>query len=541
MSRSAVIAPIPARRTLHRVIVAVGATLIVLNILAAAARLGFVIWSGPFAATTGFEEFCLYNIWKAAQGLPVYEWPQRDHYLLSFYNTGFYHGYGWWTRLWGADGAGLVVSTRLLTTLGAIAGIVLHVRCIRRLTPESSGAASMWIGGLATVAWVGTSFLAWMPFSARPDVPAVALALAGFLAAETARERKSAGHWLLASLLFFAAWSCKQSIVWLFTGTLAFSLWSRAGWRALALLTGPFILLCGALLIGGGEMYRYNLMEVPRIFGWVPGQSVHLLAQAMALNPFFFALAIAAVGRLRRRQQGTDSLARARTLALVFAGVPALVAGTMQLALRGSATNNIFEGFIVVALLGTAAWLHALADPAATRTRLVGLVGLALMLPLPAVQLVRAAQGEAYTTVGSVSIGNLTKLSSTQLAQRRRFAEWIAAQPKPLWTRDAMLQLPWFATDQRYPAFVLNPQFETDAKAKGILEGLGFAEWIRRRHFATLLLDADDPLAALARNAGYIEAPVPAEFAVMPSAFGLDGRAPRCFVRPPNLAPPTNP
>lgn len=538
MNRSLPTPPVSASRIQHRVMLAVGATLIVLNVLAAAVRLGFVIWSGPFAATTGFEEFCLYNIWKAAHGLPVYEWPQRDHYLLSFYNTGFYHGYGWWARLWGADGAGLVVSTRLLTTLAAIAGIVLHVRCLRRVAPTAAG-APMWTWGLATVAWVGTSFIAWMPFSARPDVPAVALALAGFLAAESARERQSARHWLLASLLFFAAWSCKQSVVWIFAGTFAFALWSRAGWRALALLAGPFAALSGALLIGGGEMYRYNLMEVPRIFGWLPGQSVRLLAQAIALNLFFFALAIAAVVRRRRRQEGTDPRARERTLALVFAAVPALVAGTMQLALRGSATNNLFEGFIVVALLGTAAWIHALADPAATRTRLVGTIGLTLMLPLPTAQLALTLRGETYRMVQGVSVGNLIKLTPSQLAQRRDYAAWLDRQPKPRWLRDAMLQLPWFATGGAYPAFVLNHQFETDARDKGVLVGDGFAEWIAHRHFATLVLDGDDPLASAARLAGYQEQALPAEFAATPSEFGLPGVNRRSVFRRPEPPVPS--
>lgn len=526
MSHPVATTELPASPVFRRVAAAVGATLVALSVLAAAVRLGFVLWSGPFAATTGFEEFCLYNIWKAAHGLPVYEWPQRDTYLLSFYNGGFYHGFAAWCRAWSADGAGLVVASRVLTTLFGFAGLTLQAVCVQKLAP-SLPHARLWAWGLAFVTWFGTGFVAWMPFSARPDVPAVAFALAGFLVAQRARTSGKLRGWLGASLLFFLAWSCKQSVVWTLAGVGLFAVWTRAGLRALLALTLPFLALAGISFLVGGETYRYNLMEVPRIFGWLPGQSVRLLAQAVALNLFFFVAAAFSLRALLSRASLLHS--RAATdfrdtgvTALWFAAVPALVFGTGQLALRGSATNNVLEGFVLIATLASVAWLRALAQVSAPRLRVVGVIALASMLPLPAAQLVFAAGGETYPTVHGISLGNLTKLTPRQLAQRRHYAAWLDRQPKPLWLRDAMLQLPWLATADRYPAFVLNHQFETDARAKGVLAGEGFSEWIRSRHFATLVLDIDDPLATAARQAGYREEALPPEFASIPSEFGLD-------------------
>jgi hypothetical protein len=132
-----------------------------------------------------------------------------------------------------------------------------------------------------------------------------------------------------------------------------------------------------------------------------------------------------------------------------------------------------------------------------------------------------------------VSIGNLTKLSAAQLAQRRRFAAWMQTLPKPLWMRDAMLQMPWFATGNQYPAFLIDYQFNADAWSAHIFVGDGIGEWVRRRHFACLLLRPVDAwLIKIAGDAGYVEAPVPDGFDPLATEYGIDRAAPRLFLRP---------
>lgn len=516
----------------------VGGGVVALNVAALAVRGWFVAVSGPYAATTGFEEFCLYNIWKVAHGFPAYEWPQRENYLLSFYNLGFYHVYAWWTKLWRADGAAIVAHSRWLSAIFAVFGMWVQAHLLRRMVPGlgRAGVAAAW--GLALLVWLGTGFNAWTPLSARPDIPAVAFALAGFAAALRARESERGDWWWLgSSLLFFAAWSFKQSTVWILTGTVLLAWWTRAGWGALARVAGPFAALAGLVMVSGSEAYRYNLSEVPRILAWLPSQSLKLLAQAVVPNAFFFVFAAWAWCELARARRSMvpprqPERGEARWWAAGVVALPPMVAGSIQLAIHGSSTNNILEGFVMVALLGGAAWLRRIHGEApAGRALFVGTLALAAMIPLPLIQLGFAARGVSYVEVQGSSLGNLTKGNAAQLDQRRRFAAWLATLPKPLWTRDAMLQMPWFATDGRYPAFVLNHQFESDARAKGVLEGAGFAEWIKRRHFAALLLDADDPLAVFARAAGYVEGPVPSGFDPLATEFGGYWRAPRLFTR----------
>ncbi len=515
----------------RRATIALG-VVVALNIAAFLIRAGFVMLAGPYASTTGFEEFCLYNIWKAAHGFPVYEWPQRDQYMMSFYNVGFYYTYAGWAKLWHASGPELVAATRLLSPIFAVFGMWIQVRLLRRLLPQRDRGTEAWIWRLSFLVWFGTAFNAWTTLSARPDVPAVACALAGFALALHAQESGRSWHWIASSLVFSAAWSFKQSAVWILVGTVLHLLIARAGWRALLALCGPFVVLAAACFALGSAEYRYNLTQVPRILAWLPAQSAPLFAQALVLNFFFFAFALKGWLQLARGWSAQPQSWRA----MAVASVPPLVMGFAQLALRGSSTNNMLEGFVMVSLLGSACWLRAETSEANMnhlRWIALGACSLAAMAPLPAVQLANAARGITYVRVQNVSIGNVIKLNRDQLARRERFAEWLKTLPKPLWTRDAMFEMPWFATDDQYPAFVLNFQFEDDAKEKHVMVGEGFAEWILKRHFACLLLPESDSLAGAAQRAGYVSSTIPTEFASLPSEFGSDGPAPLLWSRPP--------
>ena len=509
-------------------------TLVAANLAALAVRAWFVVWSGPFAATTGFEEFCLYNVWKVLHDLPLYEWPQREPFLLTSYNAGFYHVYAAWARLWGADGAGLVVCTRGLTLLWTVAAMALQAHLLRWVVPECGRA---WRWGLAFLVWFGTSFSAWSPLTARPDVAAVALALAGLAFALRAQDTGRARWWWLASLAFVGAWSFKQSVVWIFAGSIVQAGVARCGWKNFLRLTAPFAGLAAAVLAVGDAAYRYNLFVVPGVYRWMPLQSVELLAKTISANPFFWAFgAVAFVTTWRTGVHPTagaaEARATARLRALAIVATPPLLMGVGQLALHGSSTNNLLEGFALLGLLAGAAWSRVWHDESAARARVIGAVLLASMAVLPAAQLGQAACGVPETKLGDVSIGNLTKLTAEQLSQRRQFAAWLATQPKPLWIRDAMLQLPWFANDNRYPAFPYDYEFEADASRRGVLAGDGFSELFRARRFATVLLWPDDGFFLHgAQNAGYVEAPLPEGFSPLATEFGVFRPAPRLLHR----------
>ncbi len=111
---------------------------VVLSACAFEIRTWFVLTCGPYAATTGFEEFCLYNVWKAAHGFPLYEWPQKEPFLLTSYNVGFYRVYAAWVGLWNATDSGLVLGTRTFTLLWTTLAAALQVYLVRRIVPRST-------------------------------------------------------------------------------------------------------------------------------------------------------------------------------------------------------------------------------------------------------------------------------------------------------------------------------------------------------------------------------------------------------------------
>ena len=511
--------------------------LILLNVVALGVRVWFVGQAGAFAGTSGFEEFSLYNTWKVMHGLTLYEWPQKDHYLLTSYNTGFYHVYAAWGELWGADGEQLVPCLRWLTLVFGVGGVCVQAHLLRVFVPPSAR-RWVWISGVSFLTWFGTTFSAWCPLTARPDIPAVALALAGFTLAMHARETRRDWLWIVSSLLFVAAWSFKQSVVWIFAGTVLAVLTFGFRWRGLVGLVAPFGILTLLMVWFSGAEYRYNVFAVPGIYRWFPKQSFALLGQAVALNLFLWGFGAWACREGLR--DGWRSFVRwglrrgaiSRLTFMVLAAVPAVIMGTCQMALHGSNTNNIMEGFVMISLLAGVAWMRFWQSDESRRSLAVGVILLVSMMPLPIVQLVQAAKGTPNTEVRGVSIGNLTKLNSDQLTQRRRFAEWLRGQPKPLWIRDAMLQLPWFSTDNQFPSLLLDYEFEADASAKRVLDGAGFSDWIRRRYFACLLLKPNDWLLRVALRSGYVVAPLPEEFKpYFASEYGINRLAPILLIR----------
>lgn len=508
------------------------ALVIALNLAAFAVRGWFVTRSGSYAVTTGFEEFNLYHLWKAAEGHPLYEWPERDNYTPTHYNAAFYHAYAAWTRLWGARGEETVACARWLTPFFAVLGMLMQAHLLRQLAPETSRGSGLWRWGIAFLTWFGPTFGAWWVWSVRADIPAVVLSLTGFASVLRAREQGGLRWWLAGSLLFFAAWSFKQYVVWIYAGAILHVVLFGGGWRVVAALLLPFGLLTLAAFYLGGDVYLHSLLVVPGYYRWLPPMTLELLSQAILFNTFFWLCALGALVVLVRRSSVDDiDIVERRWRIAAVVSVPALGMGIVQLTPPGSNINNMLEGFVMVGLLGGAWWLRRWPErskwlPAA------GAVALLSMAPLTAVQLALGAQGIPIFTVKERSVGNVIKLNAAQLDQRRRFGEWMRTLPRPVWIDDAMLQLPWFTTGGSYPAPMMDFQFEADVLRAGAMEGAGFVEMISARRFGSLLLrEHSSDLLRVALRVGYVERPLPEDFYPLADPYGVRSRH-RFFVRP---------
>src|SRR5271166_1328857 len=90
-------------------------------LLAAASTLVFLFrLEGTIARGLLFDQlnsqgFGILSIWKVSNGLPLYEWPDREYYNANFYNYLYYYFYGLSAYLSGINDERVVVFSRLFT------------------------------------------------------------------------------------------------------------------------------------------------------------------------------------------------------------------------------------------------------------------------------------------------------------------------------------------------------------------------------------------------------------------------------------------
>src|SRR5437870_13839011 len=81
--------------------------------------------------------------------------------------------------------------------------------------------------------------------------------------------------------------------------------------------------------------------------------------------------------------------------------------------------------------------------------------------------------------------------SNEQLAERKAVACELASLPKPLFIRDEVLLLPWYATGGRYPAYNPDLIYEAAAIRKGIMTH-SLQQLLRQHRFASVILQTED-------------------------------------------------
>ena len=254
---------------------------------------------------------------------------------------------------------------------------------------------------------------------------------------------------------------------------------------------------------------------------------------------------------------------------LLFLSAGNLIAAFPALARVGSTTNSFFELYLVVGLLAAVVSARAFSyqDSTASLSRVYKLavlftaVGLALAFGASiAIDYLAKALGSMGLTIAAIifaiiafpflfwkQVKSSTKwiailasipmlanasLMAGQLRHstegfyskrivlgtkedtevRRRFAAYLKSLRKPLFIKDPIFSLPWHATDNKYPAIIIDILFDTKARQLGIHKGGGVEGMIESRYFSTLVLTVDDPLYKIAISAGYNPRPVPRAF-----------------------------
>jgi hypothetical protein len=238
-----------------------------------ALRFQSVLERGPYYATTMCEDISIVNFSRIHHGDPVYVDCFTYPYRCSLFNWFYYQLYGTVVAALQPSEFALATVLRLVTLAWALVGFAALFWFLRRVPAHDSSAAA-WLmdGSVAFVTWLGPT-IGWWSLTARPDVPAVVLELLGLIVVIRGGERRSWWHVLAAGLLFFLAWSLKQSAVFLFAGTLL-ALVLRREWARAASIGGLFAVLVSAVLLTAPPAYFSNVFEAPSLAPLQPSRLV---------------------------------------------------------------------------------------------------------------------------------------------------------------------------------------------------------------------------------------------------------------------------
>jgi len=422
-----------------------------------------------FGALAPFDSsLAIYPVWKAVRHLPVYECPFSFPFSLALYNYLFYYSYASFLRLVGASGAGIMMWGRFLTPVFPIVGAIAQWRLVQRYL-NLRGALSLLSLFFALGLWFCTSIVRHWALSIRPDMAAVALVM---IALYLVVRQRSFGF-AFAGVLFYLAWSFKQTVVLALVGVCLFLVFDKR-WRNLAVLTAVFTALTGATILLGTPEYRFDILVAPGMVREFSLRWASQIAPKSVLSNSYWILAPIALLLATTRRQVEDTV-RMFTIVLVVA----LAGGLAGMTKVGAWDNYLLEAFVAGSTL---LQIAVFAAPGRFASALVmfGCI-------IPAIQIVTTPSGPHLHPFGTVGV-----LSADEYEDAVSLRDRLATMKKPIFTTDPMFSLPWISNGNRAPALVIDSVFHEATRARcqnGCVEGM-----LQRGEIPTvMLLSSGDP------------------------------------------------
>jgi hypothetical protein len=467
----------PRGETISRLRVATVSAFAVLNIVVFGICWLSVWRYGALFATTGGEPLAVYPIWKALHHHPVYQWPLIYPFALGLYNYLFYDGYAFLLRIVGARDADILLWGRVFTTAFAMAGALAQWKLVERCI-DLRGARSVLSLLLALGLWLSTSLARGWDISVRTDIPAAAMVMIALLVIGL-RPRLT---FLYAGLLFYLAWSFKQSEILVLSGVCLYLIVARR-WRDVAMLASTFGALVALTLLLGSPVYRYSLLVAPRMIAWSFAWGMRIAPKTVAANAYWVLAPLALVGVASAGRKGIHGSNEEGQLAdtvrlLMFAMAVALVGGLAGMTKVGAWNSYLLEAFcagstlLQLAVFAVPGWL------------VTGLVFFGCVQP--AIQIVTRPSGAHPHAVGTVGIA-----TAGEYADAVRMTRMMAGLRKPIFTTDELLAMPWFSSEAGVTPLVMDAKYHEATRAlcsNGCVEGM-----LQRGEVPTVLLaDSDE-------------------------------------------------
>lgn len=442
------------------------------NAWVASARLHSVVSYSSLVQTTGAEAAGLYGIYKVWRGHPLYV-SLREQPTTFLFNYLFYQGYGRLARRLVSDPNHLPLFAHMTTfaaasalCLGMLAFFAHRLRILSKDIPPALRAVVLILPFLS----ISGPFMGWWYVAARPDVIGAGFEVAALVALLWNWERGISWPRLVCStLLFWIAWSFKQTLVLAFVATVCGWMLTRQ-WKHLAWSLGLFGVLCVVPFAVYGHPYVEHTLQAPAVSPWLSAQFEFVLLDTFKTGSYILVPALLAVPFEAKAFWQTRRLSADGLLAMVF--VISLAGGAIAAGKDGSSRNYYLTSYLAATLYLGLRWLGCLEFAAA------GPLNRAV-----AVALLSATLGgglSASYVVFPNRFGRIAQTTPEEFEQRQTVQRTIAASRKPAFVEDAFLALPWLAG--QYPSDVIDGTFYARGEAAGLV--VPIADRVRSREYA---------------------------------------------------------
>lgn len=460
--------------------------------------------AGRVQETSGGESISIYNILKIGRGFRLYQDPRNPpFYPSTLYNAGFYRFYSGIARLFTGSTDHTIIALRFTTLALACLGLAaIAAYSLRRSTRNLPRAVAPIAAATTILAAIATSLggtTGWWLLTVRPDIGASAFGAIALAAALTLGRDRPVAAGLVAGILLAAAWSFKQSTIFLFLGLSIEALFHKRKNFLIALIlpVASTIALFAALL---GPVYRYNAFFASSLSSFHIANLVKLAVKIPLKGALPLAAAICSFPLLKNeRFFRTDEASVLKTCWWIT-----LIGGAATCCRDGSEANYFFEFWTVVGFLAVAQARiqieFALDKISHPRPATSTVVLAAIALGSVGLEIARPALPNRFGTV-------YLKLDDSRRTELERARELARRRNGAIYCRPALWGLAW---DLPFPAYVFDdyPYFQRPAERRGLLNGGGLESLILNRHFQLMILENDDEdTLQTALKAGYRDAP----------------------------------
>ena len=456
------------RKTANASVVLAAAACILLLLVRIYFAISFVT---PYMlATTGYEWESILSILNYVHHQAVYIDPHRIPFSVSYYNWAYYFFYGSITKaclhLLHLDDIWIPTIGRLISIVFALIAGAIYWKTTRNFVNTGTLAR-----GPVALAWciiaACSPLVGFWAITVRPDMGALALEAAGLYVILCYLKKQDERLIVLAALLFYVAWSFKQSSITMLTGSVL-ALLLLKHWRAFFTLSGIWWLLVVVTLFVGGPVYRENTLFAQLHLPMTISLGLENTRRAAGKNPLFFLSAAAILIASARQIRLLASRPVEAVLALV-------VLSSCCFAFITSCKNGANDNYYIPAAWAAMLAFALISERMNVPARQVGLVACSLLMVCTI----------ALVPAGLTYFYNYRDHDVTN----RNLAIRLSRLPGPAFVTEPYPNLPWV---QHYsPHFVIPDTYYFDQAAGIPLEDGGWQGLADQGYFATLVFDED--------------------------------------------------